>query len=103
MGDYLTSWDQKPEGPHKSADFAWVGGVGAIGIFRGTFFDRVGIVESISTGLLLYFRVYLRFSVQVLILVRILSIFGFGFWYLRGLRVDLPHVGHFPTRLFELP
>ena len=28
LGDHFTIWDRKPEGPSKSADFAWVGGVG---------------------------------------------------------------------------
>ena len=38
-----------------------------LGKFLGIFFDRVGIAEGISTGLLLYRRVYLLSSVLILI------------------------------------
>ena len=70
LSDHLTIWDRKPEDPDKSADFAWT----LVSCIReisstpfGIFFDRVGIAEGISTGLLLYLRVYLLPSVQVLI------------------------------------
>ena len=57
----------------------------------------MGIAEDISTGLLLYLRVYLLSSVQVLIsrvfLVRVLVS--------RGLRSDLLHVGHFIDKIIR--
>ena len=48
----------------------------AVGIFRGIFFDRVGIVKGISTGLLLYLLVCLLASVQVFLIYWASSVFG---------------------------
>ena len=50
-------------------------GVLAFEIFRGIF-DRVGVVKGMPTGLLLYLRVYLLSSVQVLLISWASSVFG---------------------------
>ena len=76
LGDHLTSWDRKPKGPNKSADCAWTLRVLVLANFRGIFFDRVGIIEGISTDLWLYLRVYLLSSVQVLLISWASSVFG---------------------------